>query len=225
VGNRRVDKRNGEEAPSLVDEVHAAVREAILSGEYAPGARLLVSKIAEESGASPIPVREALRRLEGERLVFLALNRGATVASISADDLRDVFETRIIVEGQALRRALPRLSAERLDEAHRVVADMTRLLHEGREREAYERQRAFYFSLYDAAGSPWSVHLIAQLWTTAERYLRLSARLRDSPEELAAEHEAVLEALRAGDADLAVQRLTEHLRRTAALVEPDPATR
>ena len=46
MGNRRVDKRNGEEAPSLVDEVHAAVREAILSGEYPPGARLLVAKIA-----------------------------------------------------------------------------------------------------------------------------------------------------------------------------------
>jgi DNA-binding GntR family transcriptional regulator len=219
VGNRPVDKQSGDDTLSLVDRVHATIREAILSGEHPPTSRLLVAKIAQESGVSSIPVREALRRLEAERLVVLELNRGATVAPISVDDLRDVYETRIVMECPALRRALPKLTPERLDEAQQAVATMTRLLRAGRSREAYESHRAFLFALYEPAASPWSLHVIAQLWTGAERYLRLSASLRESPEEFAAEHEAVLEAVRGGDADLAVTRLAEHLRRTASLVE------
>jgi DNA-binding GntR family transcriptional regulator len=220
VGNRRVDKQIGDKSLSLVDRVHATIRDSILSGEYPPASRLLVAKIAQESGASSIPVREALRRLEAERLVVLELNRGATVAPISMEDLHDIYETRIIVEGQALRRAIPHLTPERLAEARRAVAAMTSLLRQGRNRKALEPHRAFHFALYEPAASPWSLHLITQLWTSAERYLRLSAGLRDNPEEFAAEHEAVLEAVKGGDADVAVARLAEHLRRTASLLEP-----
>jgi DNA-binding GntR family transcriptional regulator len=220
VGNRRLDKQSGDDTLGLVDRVHATIRESILSGAYPPASRLLVAKIARERGVSSIPVREALRRLESERLVVLELNRGATVAPISVDDLRDVYASRIVMEGHALRRALPNLTPERLAVAERALAAMTDLLRQDREREALEPHRVFHFALYEPAASPWSLHLIAQLWTGAERYMRLSAGLRASPDEFAAEHRAVLAAVRSGDADLAVARLAEHLRRTASLIEP-----
>ena len=202
-----------------MDRVHAATREAILSGAHPPGSRLLVSTIAAENGVSTIPVREAIRRLESERLVAIELNRGATVTPVSVDDLRDIYETRIVMECHALRRAYPRLSEEVLRGARADLERMTALLHAGRDRDAFLHHRAFHYALYEPAGSPWSMHVIAQLWSGAERYLRLSAGMRDSPEEFAAEHEEVLAAVAEGDADAAVARLEEHLRRTARLLD------
>jgi DNA-binding GntR family transcriptional regulator len=220
VGNRRVEKdAAGDGGVSLVDRVHAAVRESILSGEYQPGSRLLAAKLAAENGVSSIPVREALRRLETERLIEVERNRGATVTPISVEDLLDIYETRIVIECYSLRRAYPKLDRAILANASRELKAMTGLLRSGKSGRAYEHHRAFHFALYEPAGSAWSMHVIGQLWVGAERYLRLSAGLRDTPEQFAAEHEAVLAAVRAGDEDAAVERLEQHLRRTADLLQ------
>jgi DNA-binding GntR family transcriptional regulator len=212
------DTAAGGGGESLVDRVHAATREAILAGVHPPGSRLLVATLAAENGVSTIPVREAIRRLESERLVTVELNRGATVTPISVDDLRDVYETRVVMECHALRRAYPHLTEAVLRDARADLERMTALLRAGRHREAYLRHRGFHFALYERAGSPWSMHVIGQLWLGAQRYLRLSAGMRDTPEEFAAEHTAVLAAIADGDADAASARLEEHLRRTARLL-------
>jgi GntR family transcriptional regulator, carbon starvation induced regulator len=203
----------------LVDRVYQSVREAILSGVYAPASRLLATTIADDNGVSSIPVREALRRLETERLVTVELNRGATVAPISVEDMLDIYETRIVLECHALRRAYPELSATDIHLAKQDLGRMTRLLKRGRNREAYEHHRDFHYRLYEPSNSPWTMHLIRQLWVGAERYLRLSAGMRDTPEEFAAEHEAVLAAVQGGDVNAAIDQLEKHLRRTGALLK------
>ena len=153
MANRRLDPLDADGGRSLVDRVHAATREAILSGVHPPGSRLLVSTIAAENGVSTIPVREAIRRLESERLVVIELNRGATVAPISVDDLRDVYETRIVMECNALRRAYPNLNDEILSGARADLERMTSLLRAGRDRDAYLHHRGFHYALYEPAGS------------------------------------------------------------------------
>lgn len=214
MSNRTVDRDPAADGMSLVDRVHAAVRQSILSGEYPPGSRLLATTLADANGVSSIPVREALRRLETERLVVVERNRGATVAEVSVGDMLDVFATRTVIECEALRRAHPILTPAIFATASSELGKMTRLLRSGRGREAYEHHRAFHFSLYEPAGSPWSMHVIRLLWVGAERYLRLAAELEDSPEEFAAEHEDILATVRAGPADAAVERLRLHLSDT-----------
>ncbi|MQA72907.1 MAG: FCD domain-containing protein [Solirubrobacterales bacterium] len=218
----RMANRQGNNSPgtelSLVDRVQRAVREAILSGEYEAGSRLLVSRLAQENGVSPIPVREALRRLESERLVEIAVNRGATVTPISVNDMRDIYETRLVIETYALRRAFPYFTVTLLDEAERILYGMTRLLADARDRQAHEQHRRFHFILYEPAHSAWTMHVIRQLWTGAERYLRLSPEMRSTPEAFAAEHAAILAAVREGDPTVAVSLLAEHLRRTETLL-------
>ena len=212
MGNRRIDgAAQGDDGMSLVDHVHTSVREAILSGAYPPGSRLLAAKIGAENGVSSIPVREALHRLETERLIEVEHNRGATVTLISVADLLDIYETRIVIECDVLRRAYPKLTVAMLNDASRELKIMTRLLRTGKGLQAYEHHRVFHFSLYEPSGSQWSMHVIKQLWVGAERYLRLSAGLRETPEAFAAEHEAVLVAVREGDESAAVQRLAQHL--------------
>jgi DNA-binding GntR family transcriptional regulator len=203
---------------SSVDRVQQALRERILSGEYPPGSRLILSKLAEEHGMSFIPIREALHRLESERLVRFARNRGATVAELSIADMRDIYETRLVLEEHAIRAAIPRLDASYIASADAALRAMATQFAKGDDRAAYAAHQRFHFALYEPASSAWTMHLIRQLWTSAERYMRLAASVRPEPREFVAEHSAILEAVRAGDADDAAARLTANLRTTERLL-------
>src|ERR687884_94343 len=92
------------------------IREAIVDGRLAPGARLKEEELARELGISRTPIREALLILQAEGLVDAAPNRGATVRAHTAQDLDDLYQLRALLEGFAARRAAARLTAEQLEE-------------------------------------------------------------------------------------------------------------
>ena len=109
---------------SLVDRVYAELREAIVDGRREAGSPLRLHELASELGVSFIPVREAIRKLEVERLVETTQNVGARVAELTVEDLNDSYRVRASLEAQALRLAFPRLSAEDIVEAREVVDSM-----------------------------------------------------------------------------------------------------
>jgi DNA-binding GntR family transcriptional regulator len=198
--------------------VYEALREKILSGVYAPGSRLILSRLANEHEMSFIPVREALQRLEGERMVRSERNRGATVTELSIDDMRDIYETRLILEDAAIRAATASIDERQLERAERALERMGASFLEGHDRQAYAWHQEFHFALYEPAGSAWTLHLIRLLWTSAERYMRLAASVRPEAEQFVAEHAEILRAVQAGDADEAAERLADNLRTTARLL-------
>nr|BFE78263.1 hypothetical protein GCM10020093_008640 [Planobispora longispora] len=102
---------------SVVDDL----RDLILRGRYAPGARLGEVELAETLGVSRTPVREALRRLQAEGLVEVVANRGARVAEHPAGDLETVFELRARIEGLAARQAAAVATAEDADRLHGIA--------------------------------------------------------------------------------------------------------
>jgi len=204
-----------EGATSLVDQVLTLTRQRILSGEYAPGSRLPVHMLADESGASLIPVREALRVLEAERLVESIPNRGARVTPLSIDDMEDLYSVRILLETEALRQARP------LDPDE--VAKLTELLERMRAAVAADDidlmmalHRQYHFALYSRTESSWMPYIIDILWKHAERYQRLALAFRHDGADL--EHRSVLEALARGDNDRAAEDLKAHLETTGRLV-------
>jgi DNA-binding GntR family transcriptional regulator len=203
---------------SSVDRLEDALRERILSGAYPPGSRLVLSKVAQEHSVSFIPVREALQRLETERLVSFEPNRGARVAEISIADMRDIYETRVVLEQHAIRTAMPQLSDELLAVAEEALNRMEASFAAGREREAYQAHQAFHFSLYEPAGSAWTMHIIRQLWASAERYVRLAAGVRPAPEVFVAEHREIFEAVVEDDVERALDGLITNLRTTERLL-------
>jgi len=98
--------------PSLMaahDEAYAHILGCLRSGRYRAGQRLIAETIAAELGSSRMPVREALNRLAAEGLVTLRANRGVTVNAPNVKEMREVFEMRAVLEGLAVRLALPRL--------------------------------------------------------------------------------------------------------------------
>ena len=93
----------------IADLTYQAIRDRIISGEYQPGAHLKEEVVAQDTGASRAPVREALRRLNAEQLVEFAPNRGAYVTSWSLEDVEEIYTLRSILEGQAAFRAATRI--------------------------------------------------------------------------------------------------------------------
>ena len=201
---------------SSVARVVVATRRRVLSGEYAPGTRLRIHELAQTSGVSAIPVREALRILEAERLVESVPNRGPAVARLSIRDLNDLYIVRMQLEPLAVSmtkqltpneaKSLMSLLAE-LDEA--TEADDLEVI--------LDLHRRFHFSLYERSESPWLLHLIAVLWSHAERYQCLSI----GPRRVAAstEHLAMIRALESGAIAGAANLLHDHLESTRSLLE------
>jgi DNA-binding GntR family transcriptional regulator len=213
----RISGRRGE--TSLVDDVYGAVREAIMSGLYPAGSRLLLGTLARENDVSLIPVREAIRRLAAERLVEIEPNKGARVAPVSVEDMLDIYRTRSVVEAHALRLAHPHLDAATLAESEEVLREMAACFRAGDDRAALERHRVFHFSLYWPCGSAWTMHVIGLLWDAAERYLRQSAHQRPTISDFVDEHARILVAVREDGPDGAARALEAHLARTAVLLE------
>ena len=201
---------------SLVDRVVAITRERILTGEYEPGARLRLHQLAGEAGVSLIPVREALRILEAERLVVTVPNKGARVADLSVEDMRDLYATRILLETAALQTARA-LSLEDAAALRQMLTDM-KAAHEADNRDTMLLlHRQFHFGLYTQTTSPWLSYLIDILWKHTERYQRLSIPLRHDGADV--EHRRVFRALENGDNEGAARALQVHLESTARLVE------
>lgn len=201
-----------------VDRVHDALRENILSGAYAPGSRLILSRLAQEHDVSFIPVREALQRLEAERMIRIEPNRGATVTEISIADMTDIYETRLVLEDHAIRAAVSRISPAEMRRSESALKAMRSHFRDGDDPAAYAAHQDFHFSLYEIAGSTWTVHLLRQLWASADRYVRLAAGVRPDPALFVAEHEDILAAVKEGDADAAAARLADNLRTTEKLL-------
>ncbi len=187
-----------------------ALREAILTGRYAPGTRLVQDDLAEAFGISRIPLREALRRLEGEGLVVISPNRGAIVRPLVPKDVVDLYDLRLALETLALRRAAERFvdlrasTRTRQTEARRAIAarNMPAL---------FRLDRDFHADLAAASDNP---HLIAALerqWSQIMRVMHAYFQVANYPTDVWHEHEAIADAVAHGQADLAVELLRTHL--------------
>lgn len=212
------DAAKGTGTKTSVEQVYRRTREAILSGEYAPGAPLRLQELADANAVSLIPVREALRLLESERLVESIPNKGARVASLSTDDVRSAYEARIVLEVEALRRALQHLTEDDLRSARALANKMVEEFRTGDSDAGFDSHRRLHFALYEPSRSAWILHFIQLMWDHTERYRRMATEIRHDPDAIGAEHLAVLEALERGDEDGAVSALKAHLERSAEIV-------
>jgi DNA-binding GntR family transcriptional regulator len=191
------------------------LRSTIVSGELAPGARIRVEELASRWDVSPTPLREAVRTLAGEGLITLQPQRGARVAEVSADEMQDLYATRLFLEPVVLR-----LSLERADDAWQAALDQA---WRDLERAATRRQRtpldlepahsSFHRAILAACGSPSLLRIHGQLQTQSLRFRVLTGSIRP-PAEVRAEHEALYEAALARNEDGAISLTAVHLGRT-----------
>ncbi|MDO5048870.1 MAG: GntR family transcriptional regulator [Actinomycetaceae bacterium] len=115
---------------SKSERVYRSLHEGILSGQYSPGYRLVLDRIARELGVSPVPVREAVRLLEAEGLVEFQRNVGAIVTGVDTKDYAVTMETMAVLEGYATALAMPHTTKDDLAEAAELNAKMRDMLRD-----------------------------------------------------------------------------------------------
>jgi len=201
---------------TIRDAVIAQLREDILSGGIAPGTKLRQHDIATRFDVSTTPVREAFSALEREGLVIAAAHRGVIVFEPTAEYLHEVYDIRFALETLAVRKAVENVTESQLREMTALLSEMSSILDD---RDGYHGLNArFHDMVYSASGSPRLVDLIKHLRDSVNAYLRLYARQADTGVHVHQDHLDIVAALRARDADAAVEALTRHLRRTVEFV-------
>ena len=204
---------------NLVDRVYRSLRAGIVGGTYAPDTPLRLQALAKTNGVSLIPVREALRLLERERLVVATPNKGARVAPISLECLRDLYQVRKVVEAEALSLAAPKLSASALSELRSLVIGMADLFATADKTGYLRLHRQFHFGIYEKSDSTWLMHMIETLWGHADRYIHLAVRYERSAEEVLLEHLRILDKIGCGDFEGACSALRDDLDHTIQRVQ------
>jgi DNA-binding GntR family transcriptional regulator len=200
------------------------LRADILECRLRPNTRLRLEELRERYGMSISPLREALMRLESEGLVTLAENKGFRVSPVSPDHLTDLTETRIDIETMMLRRAVAvgdvAWEAEILGAFHRLSRQQkTDPAAPGEISRAWWREhRAFHASLSAACPSELLRGFRDQLFDQAERYVALSIGYTAKPRDDLGEHEGLMKAVLARDAEAACRLCESHIRHTTAKV-------
>ena len=154
---------------SAVDLVTAEIRRAVLTGTLPPGEQFSIRELARQLGVSHIPIREALRRLEGQGLVVLSQARSAAVAPLSVDDLTAIYRLRLRIEPELAGRSAALTTPAWL-------ATLSEALEESRHADpdrAWQGHYDFHERLVGPAATSWDTRLLHTLWTAAERYTLL----------------------------------------------------
>ena len=210
------------EARSLVDVVAERLEQAIISGQLEPGARLSEQGLAASLGVSRGPLREAIRRLEGRKLLERTPNVGVRVAALSLRDLVEILQVREALEGQAAA-----LAAERMSDAD--VAALARLLDRHSRQKGLAQGVGYYQETHD---EDFHVRIVqgsgnarlAQMLTGDLYYLLRVYRYRSSTtpgraRDALEEHRAIAQAIAARDPARAEAAMRAHLRNARASAE------
>ncbi len=198
---------------TLAEKAFDTLHTAIITGQLRPGDRLPIEELAALLEMSPMPIREAVRRLDAAGLVENIPHRGARVTELSIRDLAEVYEARLALEVLAVRRAAERFTAAQAADARRSLAILNEYADEA-SAAASQAHTRFHFALYEAADSAWLLRLILPGWETSERYCLELPDVRRLAQR-AAEHEEMLAACEAHDPDRAGRVLRDHLVTTA----------
>jgi DNA-binding GntR family transcriptional regulator len=198
---------------STQEAVLAELRGRIGSGILRPGDKVLVEQLSAELGVSRVPIREALKILEGEGQIVSEPHRGSFVAELSLADLRELYRMRELLEADAIRRAVPRLDHE-IFERISAVLDETDAASERGDLTAYAAaNRRFHLDIFATSGGTLLVRTIQQLWGASDAYRALFANLEEHRHAAAEDHRNILAALAARDAEATIAAQDIHRNR------------
>jgi DNA-binding GntR family transcriptional regulator len=185
------------------------LRNAILTGAFQPGQRLLETDLAEQYQVSPTPVREAMRELETEGLVSSEPHRGVRVAEANVDEMREFYLIRMAMEELAMSLAMDHVDEIPVDRLHLMVERMGELL----EQEGWVELRAlhwqFHVALYEAAHTPNVQDILNRIWVRLP-WDRIQSIPGRAPRVLL-EHREIVAAVAAKDKPRATRAVRTHI--------------
>ena len=187
------------------------IRDRILDGSFEPGLQLTESQLAERLGVSRGPVREAFQRLVQEGLLDAAPHRGVFVTTLDVEDAADIALARMTIERTAAERVALRADSDTLAELGGLVEEMEAAAAGGDWRDIADLDLAFHERLVAGAGSSRLGRMYATLLAETRLCLRTLPARHPDPAEVVGEHQVLLRALAAGDAQAAADAVGAHL--------------
>ncbi|AZC15294.1 GntR family transcriptional regulator [Microbacterium sp. ABRD28] len=222
-----IRSRDGDAGARIADQV----REGIVRGIFPPGTRIRQEDLAEQFGASRVPVREAIRQLEYEGLITVVPNAGAWVARLTLAECEEIYRMRERLEPLLLGYSAPLLTGEAIAELDALA---TRISEVGADTDAFLQLDAeFHLRSYRAARTAHLGELVGRLWNATAPYRRayVSSWAEESRRIAHEEHHLIVAALQDGDTEEAERVLAGHIRRTRRqlarspeIFAPDPLT-
>ena len=195
---------------SLADQVFEKLENDIITGFYPRGEILTELKLVEQLGVSRTPIREALRRLEQERLIKDS-GKGSVVLGITVEDLIDIMEIRQRIEGIAAFYATKNMTQEGMEELHRIN-ELQDFYYEKKDLDRLrEMDDQFHDTIYELSGSSVLCDTLRPLHKKTQRYRRLSNDDQDRMKRSVAQHKQIFNAIVQGDAQLAQNLIEEHI--------------
>ena len=204
---RDLNPRLGDAQRSLADQARDYIREQVTSGVYPPGTRVKERELSEELGMSRIPIREALSGLAREGFITLQPRRGAVVAELVPDDLREIFEIREVLEVHEVTLAIRHSTPQEQALLNQVVDQERRALADGDIATVRELGSRFHEVLVEMSHNALLARMLGQLRSRMNWLFRQN----DAAETICAEHAAIAEAISAGDAERATTLASEHI--------------
>lgn len=200
------------ESRSVTEQVTNELRRSIVSGDLAPDTTFSLRSIADQLHVSFIPVREALRNLEGEGLVITSPGRSARVAPLDLADLHAIYRLRSNLEPALAREACLIISDADLDRLQREVEEYGKTHHSIH--TVFDAHHTFHAELLAPASTTWDLRVLNSVWRAAERYIRVGFG-KANPEEnsrIQGEHENLIDVFRRRDPDAAAAAVLQHLQ-------------
>ncbi|WP_320777201.1 GntR family transcriptional regulator [Streptomyces sp. CRN 30] len=192
--------------PSRTQYVLEGIKHRILTGGLTPGQALVETELAAQFGVSKTPVREALKTLAGTGLVVMSQYKGVTVRMVDADMAREVYDVRLLLEPEALRRTVRRGAS--------LAVARDALARSDRAADTAERSlanREFHRALYTSCGNPLLGRMLDEVRDQAALVSAVAWAADPSWEREAAEHRDILRLALDGDADGAAAALHAHI--------------
>jgi len=211
----------------LSDQIKDRLLQAILAGRYAPGSRIVETRVAREFGTSQAPVREALRDLEALGVVEIAAFRGARVRRPTAAELLEAYAVRAELEALGVVLALPRLTNANLEELQRYLDTMRRAAAEGDVHAEASADASFHGRLVELANNATLLRVWHLLEPFSRTYITIVVPGADR-RRIAELHAPILEALRSRDPQMTADSIRRHFADAQSMLaglwaEPEPS--
>lgn len=205
---------DSEKQGTIADRICNQLKNDIIEGRLAQGSKIIEEDLAKDYGSSRGPIREAIRRLEGMRLVERIPHAGARVVTLTAETMHDLYIVREALEGMSAR-----LAAEHMDEAETKA--LWELLEyqeqaindtEGKLYFQLEGDLDFHFRIARSSDNQWLIYLLgSELYQLMRMCRYRSARVRSRSTTALQEHRRIVEAIAAGDGELAEILMRRHI--------------
>ncbi|MBR3706231.1 MAG: GntR family transcriptional regulator [Firmicutes bacterium] len=196
---------------SLTDEIADVVRERILKGEYEIGEKIKENQIATELRVSRTPIREAFKLLENEGLIDYIPNRGCFAKGFTQQDVDDIYAVREALEELAVRWAVGRISADEVTSLEEQCDLMEFYTKKKDSKKVFELNNSFHDVIYASARS----RFLAQVLRSYKEYIDKTRKSffyeQSYLEGILSEHRAILDAIKEGDVDKAVEAMARHM--------------